>query len=108
MDVVIDKCDVQLVEKVRIKRNRGLKADVLKQIAINKDVSPNEVFEALKSNVYGGSKPVSLGCVMSTMSQIKGKKFNSPDLKNVNLDNSKSEPKSSNGQDTSQREPKEQ
>jgi hypothetical protein len=65
----------QVQERVKVKRNRGLKRDILKLLAVNPNISPIEVFEALKSNVYGGSSSVSLNTVMSTMSQLKGRKL---------------------------------
>ena len=63
----------QVEPKVRIKRNRGLKRDIKGLLAVEPSLSPSDVFEALKSNTYGGSSPVTLNTVMSTMSQLKPK-----------------------------------
>lgn len=63
----------QVQEKVKVKRNRGLKNDILKIIEGNPSLSPKEVFDLIKNNQYGGSTPVSLNTVMSTMSQLKPK-----------------------------------
>jgi hypothetical protein len=94
--VVVDEkaLNLQVVEKVCVKRNRGLKRDILKFIENAPNVSPEVVYSALKDNQYGGSKPVSLGCVMSTMSQLKKKAGSwKLDLNTRNEDGSVKEPK---------------
>lgn len=68
-----DASSAQVQEKVKVKRNRGLKRDILKLLEGNPSASPVEVLVSLKSNTYGGSSPVSLNTVMSTMSQLKKK-----------------------------------
>ena len=57
--------------KVKVKRNRGLKRDIKLLVEQNPSFGVNEVFEALKSNSYGGDKPVSKETVAVTMSLLK-------------------------------------
>jgi hypothetical protein len=63
----------QVEPKVRLKRNRGLLRDVKKLLESNPCLKAVDVFEALKSNSYGGSNPVSLETVQVTMSVLKKK-----------------------------------
>lgn len=77
LSVIVDEAIVsldnnpQVQEKVRVKRNRGLKKDIKILLEGNPNALPVEVMASLQCISYGGSKPVSLNCVMATMYQLK-------------------------------------
>jgi len=72
-DVEVKADAPQVNEKVKVKRNRGIKRDIKQLIEVNPVLSVKEVFELVKNNVYGGSKPVTQETVAVTMSLLKPK-----------------------------------